>query len=110
MEGELRQFGSCTRNKYKIFTLIGGERVYLKKLIFMGYIYRRCDYNPPGLETFLVITTGGRGPIGIRQVEVREAAKYPTMHRADPGQRITWPNTSVVPEVKQLCLKERILA
>ena len=53
------------------------------------------------LETFLVVT-GWMDATDIQWVEVRDAAKYPTMHRTTPHNRrtIPAPNMSIVPGLR----------
>lgn len=51
------------------------------------------DFCPLGvtwqcLKTFLIITTGGGVATGMKCIEARDAAKYPTMHRVTPLKRI----------------------
>ena len=44
------------------------------------------------------------------QLASRDAAKYPTMHRADPQQRIIWPQRSVHPGRDTLALSFVLLS
>lgn len=45
---------------------------------------------------FLLSKLGKEGATGTRCVEVRVAAKHPTMLRKGPRQRISWPQTSIM--------------
>lgn len=39
---------------------------------------------------------GKRGVTGISWMEVKEAAKYPKVHRMPPQQGVIWPQVSLV--------------
>ena len=51
------------------------------------------------LKTFLIVTTRGGVAIGMKCIEARDAAKYPTMHRVAPLKRIVI-EMSIMPRVR----------